>query len=95
MSRSRNGQGLEGSLFEGNDQSTQVVGQIGLEHVDAHLVHAGGSAVALDAAERLVFGLDLVTTIPFGRAAAALDIGFLIAAAILGYLSYVTLREQG
>ena len=43
----------------------------------------------------VVFGLDLLTTIPFGRAAMMLDIGFLISAAILGYLSYTTLREQG
>ncbi|HUT92778.1 MAG TPA: hypothetical protein VMY37_25010, partial [Thermoguttaceae bacterium] len=31
----------------------QVVGQVGLKHVDAHLVHARGSAVAFDAAKRL------------------------------------------
>ena len=42
-----------------------------------------------------VFGLDLLTTLPFGRVAISLDIGFIIAAAILGYLSYATLREQG
>jgi hypothetical protein len=43
----------------------------------------------------VVFGLDLATTWPFGRLAVSMDIGVIIAAAILGYLSYATLREQG
>ena len=41
-----------------------------------------------------VFGFDLATTIPFGRGAMSMDVGFIIGAAILGYLSYTTLREQ-
>jgi hypothetical protein len=43
----------------------------------------------------LVFGLDLLTKIPFGRTATSMDIGVIIAAAILAYLSLMTLREQG
>jgi len=42
-----------------------------------------------------LFGLDLATRYPFGRAAVVMDIGFIIAAAILGYLSFITMREQG
>jgi len=42
-----------------------------------------------------IFGLDLATTYPFGRETVAMDIGFIIAAAILGYLSFTTMREQG
>jgi hypothetical protein len=42
----------------------------------------------------LVFGLDLLTSIPFGREAMVMDIGFLVAAVILGYLSFTTMREQ-
>jgi hypothetical protein len=42
----------------------------------------------------LVFGLDLLTSIPFGRGAMVMDIGFLVAAAIVGYLSFMTMREQ-
>lgn len=42
----------------------------------------------------LVFGLDLATGFPFGTADKWMDIVFLISAAILGYLSWMTLREQ-
>ncbi len=48
----------------------------------------------------LVFGLDLVTyflldnAFPFGGASMMMNVGFLVAAAILGYLSWSTLREQ-
>ncbi len=41
-----------------------------------------------------LFGLDLATKFPFGREAAVMDVGFVIAAGILGYLSWSTLREQ-
>lgn len=42
----------------------------------------------------LLFGLDLAMGIPFSGASGMMDIGFLIAAAILGYLSWATFREQ-
>ena len=42
----------------------------------------------------VVFGLDLATTFPFGRVAMSFDIAMMVAAGILGYLSYSTLREQ-
>ena len=42
----------------------------------------------------LVFGLDLAIGIPFQGANTIMDIGFLVSAAILGYLSWTTLREQ-
>jgi len=41
----------------------------------------------------LVFVLDLAVGIPFDRANMVMDIGALIAAAILGYLSWDALRE--
>jgi hypothetical protein len=41
----------------------------------------------------LVFILDLAVGIPFDRANLVMDIGALIAAAILGYLSWDALRE--
>ncbi len=42
----------------------------------------------------LVFALDLITGIPFYGANSIMDIGALIAAAILGYISFSTFREQ-
>ena len=42
----------------------------------------------------LVFGLDLVTRFPFGAAIKMMNIGLIISSAILGYLSWTTLREQ-
>ncbi len=43
----------------------------------------------------LVFGLDAAMGFPFKQAAGMVtDIGFLIAAGILGYMSWTTLREQ-
>ena len=41
-----------------------------------------------------LFGLDLALGIPFGSASGMMDIGFLVAAVILGYLSWATFREQ-
>ncbi len=42
----------------------------------------------------LVFGLDVTPlSFPFGGASTFMDVGFIIAAAILGYLSWSTLRE--
>jgi len=48
----------------------------------------------------LVFGLDLATSFilneafPFGGASLVMDIGFTLGAIALGYLSWMTLREQ-
>jgi uncharacterized membrane protein YuzA (DUF378 family) len=51
-------------------------------------------AMAISVLLLAVFGLDLATKIPFGRDPMLMDIGFVIAAAILGYLSWCTFREQ-
>jgi hypothetical protein len=42
----------------------------------------------------LVFGLDLGLQFPFRGASMPMDIGGIISAAILGYVSWTTLREQ-
>ena len=41
----------------------------------------------------LIFALDLAAKIPFGRASVAMDVGALIAATMLGYVSWDTMRE--
>lgn len=41
----------------------------------------------------LLFGLDLVASVPFGGANTLIDIGMLIAALALGYSSYEAMRE--
>jgi hypothetical protein len=42
----------------------------------------------------LLFGLDLAVKWPFGRdGIMAMDVGFVICAAVLGYLSWSTYRE--
>jgi hypothetical protein len=41
----------------------------------------------------LLFLLDLVVGVPFSKANLAMDIGAIIAAAILGYLSWDALRD--
>ena len=43
----------------------------------------------------LVFAIDLAIRVPFDRTNALMDIGFLICALILGFLSWSTLRERG
>jgi hypothetical protein len=42
----------------------------------------------------LLFGLDLALKIPFGGRSMVMNIGFLICALMLGYLSWSTFREQ-
>ena len=42
----------------------------------------------------VVFGLDYVTKFPFQKASPVMDIGFVICSAVLGYMSWNTLREQ-
>jgi hypothetical protein len=41
----------------------------------------------------LVFGLDLGLRFPFNKASLTMDVGFVIAAVLLGYLSWSTMRE--
>jgi hypothetical protein len=41
-----------------------------------------------------LFGLDLAIKIPFGRANMLMDIGAVICAGILAYLSWATFQEQ-
>ncbi len=41
----------------------------------------------------LVFVLDLAVSIPFDRASVVMDIGALISAGLLGYLSWDALRD--
>jgi hypothetical protein len=42
----------------------------------------------------LVFTLDVAIGIPFKKASLVMDIGFIVCAAALGYLSWTTYREQ-
>jgi uncharacterized membrane protein len=42
----------------------------------------------------ILFVLDMALGVPFKRASFTLDVIFVISAAILGYLSFMTLREQ-
>lgn len=42
----------------------------------------------------LVFTLDAAIGIPFKKASLIMDIGFIVCAAALGYLSWTTYREQ-
>ncbi len=41
-----------------------------------------------------VFGLDLAVGVPFRGQSLPMDIGVIIGAVILGYLSFMTYREQ-
>ncbi len=50
--------------------------------------------MAISALLLLVFGLDLATGFPFNAGTPMMNIGFIIASAILGYLGWSTLREQ-
>ena len=42
----------------------------------------------------LLFGLDLAVAIPFKGGSMAMDIGMIVSAMLLGYVSWITLREQ-
>ncbi len=50
--------------------------------------------IAISALVLIVFGLDLAMGTPFNGASKVMDIGFVICSAVLGYLSWTTLREQ-
>lgn len=58
----------------------------------AKVMTFGGMAVA--GLTLLIFGLDLALKIPFGRANVLIDIGFVLCAGILGYLSWNVFRES-
>ncbi len=42
----------------------------------------------------LLFGLDLATDLPFDGVSKVVDIVFVVASGVLGYLSWSTFREQ-
>jgi hypothetical protein len=42
----------------------------------------------------LVFGFDLALRFPFGRISMTMDIGLVFCALALGYISWITLKEQ-
>jgi hypothetical protein len=42
----------------------------------------------------ILFAADLAARIPFGRASVVMDVAFLVSAALLGLISWFTLREQ-
>ncbi len=50
--------------------------------------------IAISALVLIVFGLDLAMGTPFNRASKVMDIGFVVCAITLGYLSWSTFREQ-
>lgn len=41
----------------------------------------------------LLFGLDLALKLPFHRAEPAMDMGFVVSALVLGYLSWTAFRD--
>lgn len=51
------------------------------------------SGMAIAGLIALIFGLDLILAIPFGRQNVIMDLGMVICAGILGYLSWNAYRE--
>lgn len=51
------------------------------------------SGMVVSAVLLLLFGLDLATGIPFDKVSLVMDIGGVICALLLGYMSWTTLRE--
>jgi hypothetical protein len=52
------------------------------------------AGLAVAALLGFMFGLDLAVGVPFSRVAPTMDILFLVCAAMLGYMSWSTYREQ-
>ncbi len=52
------------------------------------------SGMAVSGLTALLFGLDLAIGLPFRGASMAMDIGFVLCALALAYLSWSTYREQ-
>jgi hypothetical protein len=50
--------------------------------------------MAISAVLLLIFGMDLAMGFPFDGQSSVMDIGFLICAGALGYLSWNAFREQ-
>ncbi|MGA2064726.1 MAG: hypothetical protein ABSG86_07145 [Thermoguttaceae bacterium] len=42
----------------------------------------------------LLFGIDLAARFPFARVSWGMDVGVVLSAAILGFLGWITLRQQ-
>ena len=42
----------------------------------------------------VIFGLDLAVGVPFQKISMVMDIGFVVAALLLAYMSWATFREQ-
>lgn len=51
-------------------------------------------AIAVAVLLLIVFGLDVAMGIPFQGHSKAMDIGFIIVSAVLGYMGWSTFREQ-
>lgn len=51
-------------------------------------------AMVVAALVLLVFVLDLAISFPFARANKVMDVGFIVCALMLGYLSWMAYREQ-
>jgi hypothetical protein len=51
------------------------------------------SGLAVASCLLLLFGLDLALGFPFGKASMPMDVGFVVCALILGYMSWSTFRE--
>ncbi len=52
------------------------------------------SGMAISVLTLFLFGMDIAMGIPFHGASSMLDITFIVCAALLGYLSWATFREQ-
>jgi len=50
--------------------------------------------MAVSAVLLVIFGMDLAMKFPFDGQSGAMDIGFLICAAVLGYMSWNSFRDQ-
>ena len=42
----------------------------------------------------LIFGLDLVIGVPFGKASVMMDVGTVVVCGLLGYIGWTTFRRQ-
>jgi hypothetical protein len=52
------------------------------------------SGMVISALLFLVFAMDLAVGVPFKGGNMLMDVGFLVCAALLGYLGWATFREQ-
>jgi len=58
------------------------------------LVELSKPVVASVTGPAVGFGADLALAVPFGQASFSMDVGFVICAALLAYMSWTTYREQ-